>query len=86
MTGTSTECGGWELLLGVGGASAATTRLGRPVRIGLCAQYIKTNVDPELTEAVHTAAATLAKAAGQYEVVVCINTPDVLNRARLQRR
>lgn len=64
IAGSSTEGGRWELLLGVGGASAVTTRLGRPVRIGLCPQYITTNVDPELTEAVHAAAITLAKATG----------------------
>ena len=40
----------------------------------------------EIAIGVSDPAATLAKAAGQYEVVVCINTPDVLNRARLQRR
>jgi hypothetical protein len=62
--GSSTEGGGWELLLGVGGSSAVTARLGRHVRIGLCAQYITTHVDPELTEAVRAAAITLAKATG----------------------
>lgn len=66
MAGTSTENGGWDLLLGAGGASTIVDRLllGRPLRIGLCMDYITRNVDPELTKAVCTAAATLAKATG----------------------
>ena len=64
MAGAPKDGGGWEFLLGAGGPDNISARLGRPVRIGLCAQYITTNVDPELTRAVHTAATTLTKATG----------------------
>ena len=62
--GASKEGGGWEFILGVDGSNNVSARLGRPVRIGLCAQYISTNVDSELTQAVRTAATTLTKATG----------------------
>ena len=64
MPGSSTDGAGWKFLIGVNGPAAISGRLGRPVRIGLCAQYNATDVDSELTEAVRTAATMLSKCTG----------------------